>query len=105
MAERTVIDCDKCGKVAKSPIKLVIPNGSEYYFNGVESGYDRKYVERDLCNECATNLLKYMFGHKRIKFKGEEKERWEYKPRYFHADADSNDSVYLALKFFNIKPK
>lgn len=105
MAERTVIDCDKCGKVTKTPIRIQIPNGTERYFDGVESGTDFLYVKRDLCHSCAADLLKYMFSHKRIKFKDETEERWEHKPRYFHADAESNDSVYLALKFFSVKPK
>jgi len=103
MAERKVIDCDKCGKEISTPIRLSIPNGITRESGGhtVEIYFD--YETKDLCPSCAESLLKYLLGHKKLIDK-EGKTMWLYN-KDKQPDGDSNDAVRLALKFFGIEEK
>jgi hypothetical protein len=106
MAERKVIDCDRCGKETKLPIRINIPNGSEYHFDGVESNIDFLYEQKDLCPGCANDLLRFMFKHKK-KCNGPDQDLPELyvANRYEHPKPKENDSIRLALKFLDIKEK
>jgi hypothetical protein len=102
MAERKVIDCDKCGKECKhGHTHIAIPNGINSYFDGVESNVDHLYEKKDLCSVCAEAMLKFMFNHGR-KQPGRVIEQFG---RYQHPTPEGNDAIALALKFFGIKEK
>jgi ssDNA-binding Zn-finger/Zn-ribbon topoisomerase 1 len=104
MAERLVVDCDKCGKETQTHIKINIPNGSK---RTGPSGYpdtDYLYEDRDLCPTCAANLLKFMLGHR--KFRSTELGRTvtEFKYDKVHPEGNQEtDAILLARKYFGIK--
>jgi hypothetical protein len=102
MTKRTVIDCDRCGVECKNGhTHIDIPNGTERYFDGVETSIDHLYEKKDLCPQCVESLLKFMFSHGRAQ-PGQQIKLFG---RYQHATAAGNDSIKLALKFFQIKEK
>ena len=55
MSERVIIDCDKCGKEAPTPVRLRLHVG---YDSDPVDGHTTKVVEPvDLCPECCGELV------------------------------------------------
>jgi hypothetical protein len=102
--KRTVVDCDKCGKECSAPILLVIPNGIHRYNDGVENNVDFLYEDKDMCPECTAELLKFMFRHKKNEGKSNPL-RLDIAANHQHPNAEENDAIRLALRFFGIKEK
>ena len=102
MAERTVVDCDKCGKETKSHVRIDIPQGSK---RTGPSGYpdtDYLFETRDLCTQCAESLLRYLLNHRR--FLKKETNQTELKRDRVHPEGDQEtDVIILARKYFGIK--
>lgn len=57
MANRTVIDCDKCGLEATKTYTICVYTSSSY--NGVDRDYWHRYI--DLCLDCLGRSLQGCF--------------------------------------------
>jgi hypothetical protein len=102
MAERTVVDCDKCGKETKSKIQIKIPHGSRRCGPPCYPETDYMFETRDLCPSCAQSLLGYMLSHRR--FLDKEKNQTKLIRDQVHPQGDQEtDVIQLARGFFNIK--
>ena len=101
MTERTVVDCDKCGKVATPHIRINIPNGSQRS-TGSYPDTDYLFETRDLCTKCTEALLRFMLGHR--KFRREGESIYELKNDRVHPEGfQETDAIELARKYFGIK--
>ena len=102
MAERTVIDCDKCGKETKSRIQIKIPQGSRRCGPPEYPETDYLFETRDLCPLCVQSLLKFMVGHRRFLHK--ETNQIELRNDRVHPEGDQEtDVIKLARKYFGIR--
>ena len=60
MSQRTIFDCDKCGKQNVRPVIANVPIGSHacQSGNGTETDYERV----DLCPACAGEAIEHLIG-------------------------------------------
>lgn len=101
MAERIVIDCDKCGKETKSRIQIKIPQGSKR-MPGPYPDTEYLFETRDLCSSCTESLLNYMLRHRR--FLKKETSQTELRQDRVHPEGDQEtDVIKLARRYFDIK--
>jgi ssDNA-binding Zn-finger/Zn-ribbon topoisomerase 1 len=64
MTERTVVDCDKCGKEdVKNTIRIYMPNGRIPDAAGGPS--ETRVLTKDVCPACAEKLIAYIFHFQR----------------------------------------
>jgi hypothetical protein len=100
VAERTVVDCDKCGKEAKESLQIRIPHGSKR--EGPPEYPETRYLfqTRDLCTTCAESLINYLLAHRKVLRDGSV----DFIIDRIHPEGErETDVIKLTRKYFGIK--